>query len=535
MRMACSLALVIMGMGVMVGADGAERTVELRGEIVDAQTGKRLPARLYVRSADGRWHFARSASPEGAAVEFRKQRFKTSVEMHTTLSAHPFVADVPAGRYTLTVERGKEYLPAETAVDVGEKPVEVTIRLQRWIDMAAKGWYSGDTHVHRTLADLPNVVLAEDLNVALPLSYWVTSAYEAPRRAAVRPEPIEADPTHVIYPVNTEYEIFRVGTKRHTLGAVFILGHKTPFTQGAPPVAPIAEKARREGALLDLDKHSWPWSLMLVPVMKVGLFELANNHCWRTEFGFRNWTAETVPDYMKLERDARGFTEWGWIDFGLKSYYALLNCGFRMRPTAGTASGVHPVPLGFGRVYVHIEGKFSYAKWMAGLGAGRSFVTTGPMVTVAVNGQPPGSTIRASAGERACRVTGRAASARPLRLVEIVVNGRVVQRVPAANRKTEQGGYESPLAADVALDGTSWIAVRAFEDRPDKRVRFVHSSPVHVTIPGKPLRPRRAEADYLVGRMKQELERNEGVLRPNELDEYRQALRAYEELARDAR
>jgi len=47
-------------------------------------------------------------------------------------------------------------------------------------------------------------------------------------------------------------------------------------------VTPIAERARAEGALLDLDKHDWPWSMALVPVMGVDLYELANNHIWRT-------------------------------------------------------------------------------------------------------------------------------------------------------------------------------------------------------------------------------------------------------------
>jgi len=39
----------------------------------------------------------------------------------------------------------------------------------------------------------------------------------------------------------------------------------------------VAEHARREGALLDLEKHNWPWSIALVPVLKVDLFELANS------------------------------------------------------------------------------------------------------------------------------------------------------------------------------------------------------------------------------------------------------------------
>lgn len=527
---------------IATAGDAPQPNTTLCCEVVDADTGDRLPARVYVQSSDGRWFFAKSASPDGSAVIYNKQRYERSFEKHTTVSAHPFVVDVPPGRLTVGVERGKEYLPAEQTVEIGREPMNLRIELKRWIDMAAAGWYSGDTHVHRPLDELPNLLLAEDLNVGLPLTSWVTAAYMPPgsggskRAVEVEPKPIYVDATHVIYPVNTEYEIFTVGHKRHTLGAVFALGHKNRFSIGVPPVRPFAEQARREGGVLDLDKHSWAWSLMLVPVAGVELFELANNHCWRTEFGFRRWTIDTAPAYQRLQLDADGFTEWGWIDFGFQTYYALLNCGFRMRPSAGTASGVHPVPLGFGRVYVHVPEKFSYERWMKGLADGRSFVTTGPMLTIEVDGKPPGSTLqRRPQDESAIHITGLAASARPLRPIEIVVNGRVVDSISAANDKTARGGYESPIDAEVELEGSSWIAIRVFEDRPDGRVRFAHSSPVHVDVAGKPLRPRKAEVDYLVRRMKEELDRNRDVLRPEALDEYRQALAAYESLAAEAR
>lgn len=522
--------------------DAGQRTTTLRCEVVDADTGDRLPARIYVQSSDGRWLFARSASPDGSAVIYDKQRYENCVEKHTTVSAHPFVVDVPRGRVTVRAERGKEFLPVERSVEIGREPVNLRIGLERWIDMAAADWYSGDTHVHRPLDELPNLLLAEDLNVGLPLTSWVTAAYMPPgsggskRAVEVEPKPIYVDSTHVIYPVNTEYEIFTVGHNRHTLGAVFALGHNSRFSIGVPPVRPFAEQARREGALLDLDKHSWPWSLMLVPVADVDLFELANNHCWRTEFGFRRWTIDTVPAYQRIQQDAGGLTEWGWIDFGFQTYYALLNCGFRMRPSAGTASGVHPVPLGFGRVYVHVPERFSYERWMKGLAAGRSFVTTGPMLMIEVDGKPPGSTLeRPPQDETAIHITGLAASARPLRPIEIVVNGRVVDSLPAANNRTAEGGYESPIDTTVKLGASSWIAIRVFEDRPDGRVRFAHSSPVHVDVTGKPLRPRKAEVDYLVRRMKEELDRNRDVLRPDDLEEYSKALAAYESLAADAR
>ncbi len=116
--------------------------------------------------------------------------------------------------------------------------------------------------------------------------------------------------------------------------------------------------------------------------MQVDLYELTNNHIWRTGFLFRDW-GEPPPKYMNAAKDPRGgVSEQGWIDYTFENYYALLNCGFKMKPTAGCASGVHPVPLGFGRVYVHQPNGFSYQDWIQGLGEGRSFVTTGPMLDI---------------------------------------------------------------------------------------------------------------------------------------------------------
>src|SRR5262249_6959195 len=209
------------------------------------------------------------------------------------------------------------------------------------------------------------------------------------------------------------YEIFRVNKKAHTLGAFFVLNHRTLLDTGVPPARPIAEKMHQEGALIELDKHNWPWTMMLVPVMRPDLYELTNNHVWRTEFAFKDF-GEPAAEYMKIERGRKDWTERGWIDYGLQNYYALLNCGFRLRPTAGTAAGVHPVPLGFGRVYVHLPEGFSFDRWFAGLGAGRSFVTTGPMLFATVNDQQPGKSFETAEGGT-YRIRGRAIRGQPLK------------------------------------------------------------------------------------------------------------------------
>ena len=210
---------------------------------------------------------------------------------------------------------------------------------------------------------MPTVMLAEDLNVTLPLTYWVTDTEQTPqshnkvakekgRFSADPPKLIRVTDKHLIWPMNTEYEIFSVKGKRHTLGAFFILNHKTSLKLKTPPLKPIVEFARKEGAIIDLDKHNWPWSMVLIPQMKVDLFELTNNHVWRTNFLFADWYKEYADPYMNLELNEFGFDELNWLKFGFANYYALLNCGFEIMPSAGTATGVHPVPAG-AAVMVH--------------------------------------------------------------------------------------------------------------------------------------------------------------------------------------
>ena len=281
--------------------------------------------------------------------------------------------------------------------------VQKTIKLKRWIHMAAEGWYSGDTHVHRKVSEMPNLVMAEDLNVAFPLSYWVTDSTHRPSRdnkvaetRADRDASHGRRPSHLLARLtpSTKYLRFEINDTYWEPSSFSITSNRLP--RARPRSGRSSRKRGQQGAILELDKHNWPWSMMLIPVADVDLFELSNNHIWRTEFLFSTWYPEYAGQYMNIEKDADGgFTEWGWIDFGFKNYYALLNCGFDIQPTGGTANGVHPVPLGFGRVYVHLEDKLDYGAWLKGLKQGRSFVTTGPMLRVTVDGQGAGRPLRA--------------------------------------------------------------------------------------------------------------------------------------------
>lgn len=508
-----------------------EQWTVLRGRVVDAKSGAVLPSRVYIEGPSGTWHFPDSSVVQGSAISYQKQNWlnRQSVEMHTTLSAHPFEIALRPGRYTIRVEHGKEWLPFSREIDIGSEPLDIAVPLQRWIDMAALGWYSGDTHVHRSVEELRNVIAAEDLNVALPLTYWVTHGFRPPNQgdktvAEADTQLVKVDSTHVIYPRNTEYEIFTIDERRHTLGAFFVLNHKSVLTNGVPPVAAVGRRARAEGALIDLDKHDWPWSIALIPVLPVDLFELANNHIWQAQFAFTNWNSP-APEWMQLPNAGRSGGERDWIEYGFKTYYTLLNCGFHLRPTAGTANGVHPVPLGFGRVYVRLNEPFNYESWIAGLNAGRSFVTTGPMLFAQLNGHDPGHHF--SDRPDVLRLTGRIVSPDPVSRIEVIVNGDLTKKLTVANSATASGGFENPFDSSISMPESGWIAVRCYSERPDGRIRFAHSAPFYVAIQKQPRRPTAAEVDFLVRRVQSEIDRSKAILPAEAIAEYEKALQIY--------
>lgn len=513
-------------------------SASLVGRIVDKKSGRPLAARVYIESAAGEWFFVQSAASQGSTVPYDKTNWirKESFEKHTTVSAHPFRADLPPGKYTITVERGKEYFTETKPLSLGQTDTEIDIRLRRWTDLAKRGWFSGETHIHRTLEELPNVIQAEDLNVAMPLTYWVTRSDTAPTSGdrniggEIPDKLITVDPTHVIWPRNTEYEIFSVGQKRHTLGALFFLNHKSVFNEGVPPWGPLARIARAEGTILDMDKLDWPFSMTLPHSTGARLYELANNHMWRTKFAFTKWNSRTPGFFQPPTGNTTGNEE-EWINYTFGLYYTLLNAGFPLVPTAGTANGVHPVPAGFSRVYVYQPDGFNYDKWLDGLKRGRSFVTTGPMLFAKVNDRQPGGIIELSSDGAEVSVTGEVVSESPVSFLEIVVNGRPVLKVSSQPKTTPSGAHQMTFSTKLLIKNSSWIAVRCYEERPDGRLRFAHTGQWTVNVPGKPLRPSPEEKEYLIERVQAEIHRSKGIVSAEALAEYNAALSHYQNLA----
>ena len=498
--------------------------ISVEGEILDEATGQPIAARLYVKSDRGIWHFAEPASSDGRVILYEKQNWvnASSQEFHSSISANRFRLRLAPGTYQLTVERGKEYLPWSQELIVSSDTKPISIRLHRWMDMASRGWYSGDTHVHRPVRQIGIPMLADDVNVALPMVYWTTRSEltaefgdRTDRDDSRLPsEVISIDANHAIWPKNTEWEIFSVNGKPHTLGALFAMNHKTPFEVGIPPVRRVLEQARREGAFLDMDKHDWPFSIALPPLLGNQLtYELANNHMWRTEFAFTNWNTP-APPWMKLGDGTSG-GEKEWIEFTHQTYWALLNCGLKLQPTAGTATGVHPVPIGFGRVYVHTPGGFRYDRWIDGLKRGDSFVTTGPMLFVRSNDTTIDATIEADG---------------PVEAVEWVINGIAQPATLTKNASNRDGTVSLESTIESEFRSTTWVAVRAWQKSANGRWRFAHSAPIWFDVPNQPIRPTVDQQQFLIHRVEQELSRSQTLLPEEAVNEYQAAIRHYREL-----
>ncbi|PYI83337.1 MAG: hypothetical protein DME26_15120, partial [Verrucomicrobia bacterium] len=181
----------------------------------------------------------------------------------------------------------------------------------------------------------------------------------------------------------------------------------------------------------------------------------------------------------------------------VRLWYRLLNCGFRFPATAGTDVFLNRVlsyPPGWGRAYVRLTNGLNYTDWIHGQQAGRTFVTTGPMLEFSAESREAGDTLRFDE-PRSVRVQARAWSQYSLANLEVVVNGQaVLTNKPGGNPR------EITLDADVKLERTGWLAVRctgAQSSNQSGQNLDAHSSPIYIEIAGHPLEAR-ADAEYFL-------------------------------------
>ena len=306
---------------------------------------------------------------------------------------------------------------------------------------------------------------AEDLHVA-PVITWWNDVNPWKNRQLPTDQPTRLDGDRFFHVMAGEDE--RDG------GALLYFGLARPLAiagsgrEYPSPMKFVLEARRHAGVWIDVEKPFW-WD---VPVWlasgQIDSLGLANNHMCRG--GMYETEAWGKPRDAARLPPPRGDGYWTQ-----EIYYHVLNCGLRIPPSAGSASGVLPNPVGYDRVYVYVGRDMTYERWWQGLKAGRSFVSNGPLLLVRANEQLPGHVFTAPAGAKvAIRLQAELVSADRVAALEVVKDGRVAETI-----SPEQLAAGRPLTVTFARSG--WFLVRAIADVP-RTFRFASTAPYYVEI-----------------------------------------------------
>jgi hypothetical protein len=388
-----------------------------------------------------------------------------------------FAVDVPAGKTLIEAARGPEYELTSRTVDVTPgQNAPVTIQLKRWVDMAQKGWYSSDAHIHANytadhhqVIDLHDVRLyahAEDLNNANMLVANSSDAFLHDIQYFEGKPNALSDSRFILY-WNEEmrngrpYGHMAFFNLKQLVYPLYTGFANTPYAEDYPANYTQAVAAKKQDAAV-----TYVHPAMAPDFENVG-----------------GAAAKELPVDLALGQvDAMDVVSNVDEIAAMQLWYRLLNCGFRLAISAGTDSFTnvadHYTPGG-GRVYVHSGNPLRYGDWVRAYKQGRSFASNGPVIFLTADGKEPGEELRFPAASRQkIRVKASMLTQTAVDKVEIVANGKVVISRDA------KGKTEIAIDEELPLESSAWIAARAIG--PWSRLilndvqTFAHTSPVYV-------------------------------------------------------
>jgi hypothetical protein len=442
--------------GAILGLGGAARPEMGKVAVVVRERGQAVPCRIHL-------HDATDKTPNVSGWPVWNDQVVCDANARLEL---------PAREYRYEIERGPEYsaVSGELTVFTG-KETTLAADLVRIADLASLGWWSGELHVHRRIEHVPLLMRAEDLHVA-PVMTWWNKTNLWTRRAVPAAQLVRFDG-------NRFYHIM-AGEDERQGGALLYFNLKEPLPIAAaqaeyPSPMRYLEAAREQARLavhVDIEKPFW-WD---VPVWlasgQVDTVGIANNHMCRNKM-YEDEAWGKPRDSRRLPPPlGNGY----WTQ---EIYYHMLNCGLRIPPSAGSASGVLDNPLGYNRAYVHLDGEPTYERWFEGLRAGRTFVTNGPLLRVRAAGHFPGH-VFAAQDKLEVNLDGVLEGRDQVEAIEIIRDGRVVRRVPAAEFA------RSGSLGMLTFTSSGWFLVRAIALNP-QTFRFASTAPWYVEV-GKSIR-----------------------------------------------
>ncbi len=451
-------------------------TVDTRDE-----RGEPAPVRMSIVDASGRMPL-----PESSAVEVKdfSNRARTvllpggtvnwpSPNRWATYVDGTYRTKLPVGEYTLVATKGIEYRYVTRRFEIAaDAKTDLLVRLERWTDMPARGWRSGDVHTHfarRDEAENRALLLqarAEDLHISNTLRMGNIAA------------------TH--WPQSFWGKSGRYGKD----GYFLVAGQEDPRTavRGHTVHLDLASPVRNADRYLSYHE-------VFAGVQEQGG---VSGYAHLDRLGARVGMALDVPfgNVKFIEVLQRGeLTTDVWFDF--------LNLGYRIAPAAGS-DAPYGARIGDVRSYVKLQDRSDPQAWFDGLARGATFATNGPIIEVQLNGVGLGEEVVCAPGvplRLAARVTINP-DIDGLDRVELVEQGKVVKEEKAGGSATA-----IELSYTASATASTWFVVRAYGKTQKQGVGSVAAitAPIYVSVAGA--RPwKRDQVAALAQKMKGEID-----------------------------
>jgi hypothetical protein len=440
--------------------------VWLHGRVVDESAGRPTPVRLAFRSRDGRY-----IPPYGHRSEVNDawfQDYGADVKLMDSPFAYvdgTFQIELPVGEILVEITKGFEYDVVRERLEIAPQQRELNLTVRRHAEFRSKGWITADTHTH--FLSPSTAILegqAEGVNlVNLLAAQWgdlFTNVGDLAHGSLVSRD------GETIVQVSTE-------NRQHLLGHLGLLGVE------GPPVLPMSA--------------SGPGESFVGEPLWTSLADWADK-CREREglvvaVHFPYPTAELAADVALGKIDAVELYPFGshFSTLRFLDWYRYLNCGYRLTAVGGTDKMGAYMPVGANRTYAFLgDEEFNFKNWARAVRKGNTFMTTGPLLFLKVDGRDPGEEITLGAGGGMVEVGVEARSFVPFHRVDVVLNGRVV-----ASREESGGTREMSLRERVRVSGPGWIAARcASQLGPTTLWNLAvaaHTSPVYFTVPREEL------------------------------------------------
>ena len=473
---------------------------------------------------------------------------------------------LPTGQYTVEFSRGPESILQKRTIQVDASHRRFDFKVERWIDPAATGWWSGDHHIHAAgcahytkptegvhAPDMLRHCQGEDLKIGANLTWGPCFDYQKQFFSGAIDKVSE-------YPYLLRYDIEVSGFGSHESGHLCLLRLRNQMYPGGEskhhwPTLGLSTLrwAKAQGALVGPAHTGWGLgagtsdlpNYVIPPFDGIG----ANEYIVDVTHQLPGPGGKMVPavDFLSTVD-----TPYPWE---LNIWYHTLNAGFRTRISGETDFPcIYGERVGMGRSYVKLSGKLDYEDWCEGIRAGHNYVSDGRShlfdfkINDAVMGEKNSELKLSAAGgvkisvRAAARLEvepnpaiqkrspeqkpywdierARIGSSREVP-VEVIVNG-----YPVATLNLLADGQTRDLHFTIPIAQSSWVALRVLASS--------HTNPIFIKIGDKPIRASKRSVDWCLKGVDRCWSQKERFIRADEMqnakDAYDHARNVYRQI-----